>query len=604
MAEAANGAIYIADAGGQRIRKLNPNGVVQTIAGSGETNAAGLWVEGGYRDGPVSRAKFNHPSAVAIGPDGALYVADTLNHCIRKISDNRVATFAGRIDSAGAKDGSRDSASFQNPRALVFDHDGTLYVVDAGVGLRRISPGGTVTTVALPADVDRRLGGLAIVGAGSQKMFLLSSFNSLVALNAALRVQWVRAIAPPKTGTRLFGDQGELRQDAFVASRQPFGQPFALAALDARTVLYSDIYTHVLWVAHIDASSAGASIVSAPPPVDASNRFGGYRDGPLDQARFDAPMALLHRRDGRIVVADSGNRRLREFRLAGAISRANAALDDRLSQYDSQSGLINLRARLVPQISSRYYRIAIFGNSYTYWDTRWNESIGGLLERRLNAATLGRRAKPIKVITLFPYFETFSSVLSYAHEVLSQHIADSVLWQINEQTVAVPYLNELAAQASPGKPIPQIGADFARIWKPRLIATLTQLQHELRRRNIRFFAVLHPIPSELTPLESAELEEYEEPYYPTNSYQLWSRSGISQQLHDAVRSSGVPYLDLYPPFFASERSPMRQPLFGTQDQHFSLNGRMLTAQALAQLLKLAQPWKSQPASTDSSKPST
>ena len=137
-----SGRLYVSDAGAQRIRVIERDGFTRTLAGSGTPIASGLWVEGGYQDGSGSSARFNRPAGLAFGSDQALYVADTNNHCIRRIDgDGNVTTYAGRPDSAGHADGPRNVATFDRPTGLASDASGNLYVADFS-GIRVISPGG------------------------------------------------------------------------------------------------------------------------------------------------------------------------------------------------------------------------------------------------------------------------------------------------------------------------------------------------------------------------------------------------------------------------------------------------------------------------------
>ena len=100
VAVAANGSIYISDRAAQRIRMLTPSGEVRTIAGSGSIASPGLIVPPGYRDGPALQAQFAGPEGLAIGSDGALYIADTHNYCIRKLWHDEVTTAAGKASQA------------------------------------------------------------------------------------------------------------------------------------------------------------------------------------------------------------------------------------------------------------------------------------------------------------------------------------------------------------------------------------------------------------------------------------------------------------------------------------------------------------------------
>lgn len=144
-----SGNIYIADGGdGNRIRRIAPDGVVTTVAGGEE----------GYADGPGKQARFNTPSGLAIDRLGNLYVADTGNHAIRKITpDGMVTTLAGS-GVAGTADGIGKAAQFNGPVGLAVAADGTVYVADTyNDAIRKIAPDGAVTTLAgsgAPGDAD------------------------------------------------------------------------------------------------------------------------------------------------------------------------------------------------------------------------------------------------------------------------------------------------------------------------------------------------------------------------------------------------------------------------------------------------------------------
>ncbi len=127
---------------GGLVRKITPTGVVTTIAGSLD--------ERGHVDGPGNKARFHAPMSIAGDQYGNIFVADTLNHVIRKISpDGMVSTFAGTPQKTGFADGRGNKASFNTPNIIVFDSHGNLYVADSGNFLiRKITPAGAVTTIA------------------------------------------------------------------------------------------------------------------------------------------------------------------------------------------------------------------------------------------------------------------------------------------------------------------------------------------------------------------------------------------------------------------------------------------------------------------------
>ncbi len=139
------GNLYVADTYNDTIRKITPNGVVTTLAGS-----AGI---SGATDLTGSNALFNQPYGVAMDGAGNVYVADTGNGTIRKITpDGAVTTVAGMAGIAGLGDGAGSSALFNQPHGLWVDSAGNIYVADTGnAALRKIATDGTVTTLALTA---------------------------------------------------------------------------------------------------------------------------------------------------------------------------------------------------------------------------------------------------------------------------------------------------------------------------------------------------------------------------------------------------------------------------------------------------------------------
>ena len=137
-----DGRIWVADAGNHTIRCIDPTGVVKTVAGRAGTR--------GSTDGTGTNARFQNPRALVVAGDGRVYVADTGNHVIRRIDANgQVSTLAGKAGVAGASDGTGSSARFSSPRGIAIGPDGTLFVADSGNHtLRRLTPDGVVSTLA------------------------------------------------------------------------------------------------------------------------------------------------------------------------------------------------------------------------------------------------------------------------------------------------------------------------------------------------------------------------------------------------------------------------------------------------------------------------
>jgi sugar lactone lactonase YvrE len=137
----ALGNVYVADTYNHTIRKISPARAVTTLAG-----VAG---ESGSTDGNGSAARFNYPGRIAVDSSGTLFVADTLNHTIRKITPSgAVTTLAGKAGAAGSADGVGSSARFNLPIALAIDDQDRLFVTEQGNNtVRMISQGNVVTTL-------------------------------------------------------------------------------------------------------------------------------------------------------------------------------------------------------------------------------------------------------------------------------------------------------------------------------------------------------------------------------------------------------------------------------------------------------------------------
>ncbi|MDB5025668.1 MAG: hypothetical protein JWP78_3423 [Mucilaginibacter sp.] len=137
----ASGNVYVADNGNDLIRKITPEGVVSTLAGSGRAGSAG---------GTGPAASFNSPFGVAVDGAGNVYVADSGNNLIRKIDPSgAVTTFAGS-GARGAGNAKGLAATFNTPSGVAADAAGNVYVADENNNLiRKITTAGIVTTIAM-----------------------------------------------------------------------------------------------------------------------------------------------------------------------------------------------------------------------------------------------------------------------------------------------------------------------------------------------------------------------------------------------------------------------------------------------------------------------
>jgi streptogramin lyase len=178
MSTAVDGAgnVYVTDQANATIRKITPNGQAATVAGT-----AG---QPGSQDGLGSQARFLGPTGIALDSQGNVYITDG-GSTIRKMTpDGTVTTVAGMAGQYGFMDGTGTAARFDHLLGIAVDPSGTTYVVDSSnVAIRRISPAGVVTTLTLT------LGSLGSAGAATAGPVLFSPTGIAVDGNGNLYVQ-------------------------------------------------------------------------------------------------------------------------------------------------------------------------------------------------------------------------------------------------------------------------------------------------------------------------------------------------------------------------------------------------------------------------------
>ncbi|MEO6992512.1 MAG: immunoglobulin domain-containing protein [Lacunisphaera sp.] len=208
------GELYAADSLNATIRKISPNGTVSTLAGSPGHS--------GSIDGTGSAARFYIPSGVAVDPTGNVYVADSGNNTIRKITPaSIVTTFAGTGGVYGSADGTGSAAQFFYPYAMAADQTGTLYVTEIGnYAIRKITPAGVVTTLAgaagQPGSADgigsaarfRSPEGIAVDGAGN--VYVADKGNNAIRKISPAGVVTTLPFTGPITGTLTVDAAGTL----------------------------------------------------------------------------------------------------------------------------------------------------------------------------------------------------------------------------------------------------------------------------------------------------------------------------------------------------------------------------------------------------------
>ncbi|MGH9021691.1 MAG: NHL repeat-containing protein [Acidimicrobiia bacterium] len=144
LAVGDSGHLYIADSSDNRVRVIDPEGTIDTLAGSGRRGFSG-------DGGPATRARLFRPDGVAADRQGNVYVADFGNHRVRRVDSAGIITTAVGIGTRGfsGDGGEATQAQIADPGALAVDRAGNLYIADLGNGrVRKVDPEGIITTVA------------------------------------------------------------------------------------------------------------------------------------------------------------------------------------------------------------------------------------------------------------------------------------------------------------------------------------------------------------------------------------------------------------------------------------------------------------------------
>lgn len=220
----SDGNIFVVDTGNHVIRKIKDN-KVYSFVGAGEA---------GFADKKGMEAKFNTPSGIVIDKDNNLYIADTLNHIIRKVTpEGEVSTYAGkRSEEGGYEDGSLEEARFNEPTALAMDNQGVLYIADSANQRIRVIIDNKVSTIA---------------GSGIETNdveYITGGYKDGIGLEA--QFNFPKGIDVSEDGVIFIGDTFNNQIRVITADNQVYTLKDAEGLINGPTgVLYNDDYLYI-----------------------------------------------------------------------------------------------------------------------------------------------------------------------------------------------------------------------------------------------------------------------------------------------------------------------------------------------------------------------
>jgi sugar lactone lactonase YvrE len=280
IARDAQGTLYVADSANYVIRKISAQGVVTTLAGMPGVR--------GNVDAQGSAARFSRPSGIAVDSSGNIYVAETENATIRKITpDGTVTTLAGSPGESGTTDGLGTAARFStNSKRIAVDLAGNVYVTEMFC-IRKITPAGQVTTIASQC----------------------YSAGSVDGPAADARFSYLKGIAVDNAGNVYVVDGGVSR----------IGSP-------PNTALITTAAIRKITVDGIVSTVAGATMSfpigtrEAGSALEGGAAALGFVDGKGAEARFRFPEGLTIDRAGNLFVSDRGNQAIRRITPDGVVT--------------------------------------------------------------------------------------------------------------------------------------------------------------------------------------------------------------------------------------------------------------------------------------------
>ncbi|WP_396217240.1 T9SS type A sorting domain-containing protein [Flavobacterium sp.] len=326
------GNIYVADTNNNRIRKITSAGVVTTLAGSGSS---------GFADGTGISAQFNSPNGVAVDASGNVYVSDGNNNRIRKITPSAVVTTLAGSGIAGFADGTGSIAKFYSPNGVAVDGSGNVYVSDyINNKIRKITTAGLVSTLA---------------GSGS------SGFADGTGISAHFHL--LQGLAVNSSGDVYVGEFNKIRKitpSGVVTTIAGYGSPGYADGTGTNALFYSPkgVATDIVGNVYVaDSNNNRIRKITAAGIVTtlAGSGSSGFADGTGTSAVFNYPEGVAADASGNVYVADRKNNIIRKITPTGLVTTLAGSLVSGFADGTGTTAMFNYPAGLALDASNNVY---------------------------------------------------------------------------------------------------------------------------------------------------------------------------------------------------------------------------------------------------------
>ncbi|MBI4237965.1 MAG: hypothetical protein HY696_06060 [Deltaproteobacteria bacterium] len=308
LAIAPDGALYVAESGGHRVRRIDPHGIIATYAGTGIPGYTG-------DGGSATAAQLNGATDLAVDADGNLYIADDGNHVVRRVDRSGVITTVAGTGSAGysGDGGPATAAQLTRPSEVDVDPHGNIYIADPGAHvIRRVDPSGIILTIAGNGTAGSS-GDTGLATAARLNVPEDVAVDSLGYVYIADTLNHrIRRINPAGIIDTLVGDgTAGYNGEGVAGTSAQLNGPVALALDSAGQIYFTENGGQRLRRLGLDEI---VTTIAGQTFAGGDSLFGDHGNGgPATQARFDGPSGVAFAPGGTIYIADSKHHRIRRI---------------------------------------------------------------------------------------------------------------------------------------------------------------------------------------------------------------------------------------------------------------------------------------------------